>query len=230
MLMMAIASDNPLMIECVLSYCHNPNAVNYDGYNALTQAVVLGKYATASLLLESNKFDVNFGNPYPPNLGFTAFHYACMKTDSAFCRLLHQYHADINKKAACGQPPIVTAVSQGKCALVAWLLEVGADVRWVDPNDGTTLLTIAVLNECTDLIELLIQYRAPFKLTNQVMKTMEDDNITKLVNGYLGRKAALNALLLGTHDRLGATSPLQLYANHALYDAYPFRIIYDMVS
>jgi ankyrin repeat protein len=227
-LMEAIIAAADDMVRSVLTYDIDYDAVNADGYTALVLAVVNGNYHIIWLLLEMGHFDIEFVNPYPPDRGYTALHYASIRHDPAICQLLIQYGANINRRSASGDTPLSLAVGFNRLSVVRWLLSKGADIRWTDPSGDKTLLMLAIFIEDYNLLDLLIEKRAPFSKNRDIMQHIEDSKIVNLLAEYDRRTITFTSFLMGTLPRLGRASPLytSMVAN-VLYEPQLFRHIYE---
>jgi len=111
------------------------------------------KDATSLRALLGKKVNVN--SPQPD--GTTALHWAVYWNDVESAKLLLRAGADPMARNRFGATPLSEAANSGNGALVAALLEAGADARALTTDDGETVLMTAARAGSVDAVRLLIE-------------------------------------------------------------------------
>jgi len=103
------------------------NYVGADGWTALLMSVANGEEKTAEYLLQKAA-DPDISTKH----GATPLHFASKYGKFNLCKLLFDYHADINKRDIDGVTPLMLAARFGHNSIVKLLIQYGADAQLVD--------------------------------------------------------------------------------------------------
>jgi ankyrin repeat protein len=171
-LSLAATNGNARMIETLIKDGADPNAALPEGETILMTAARTGDEASVRMLLAH---DANV-NAKELTLGETALIWAAAENHPAAVRALIERGADRNAKSNVlslapfqwvtsgmvsttlprgGWTPLMYAARQNAADAARALAESGADLNQTDP-DGTTALTIAIINAHFDLAAMLL--------------------------------------------------------------------------
>ena len=133
----------PLLLLCALSL--------YAADSRLSEAAMNGDTATVRSLL-AQKADVNA----PQGDGSTALHWAAYREDLDMVKQLLATGADVKAATREGAiTPLFMACTNGNAAIIAALLDAGADANSVKAN-GTTALMTAAASGSVDAVKVLL--------------------------------------------------------------------------
>lgn len=136
MLKFASSGDEYLNNLKELFKIRNPD-INYiasDGWTALLISVANGEKKTAEFLLQKAA-DPAITTKH----GAAPLHFASKYGNLALCKLLLNYHADVNQPDIDGSTPLMMAARFGHNAIVKELIQHGADPELIDVKQKTAL-------------------------------------------------------------------------------------------
>ncbi|KAJ4802967.1 Ankyrin repeat protein [Rhynchospora pubera] len=147
------ASGEFYLLDKILRYTVDINAVDKDGLTAIHRAILCKKQAIVNYLLR------NSANPFiRDNEGATLMHYAVHTASSETIKILLLYNVDINLSDHDGWTPLHLAVQAQRTDIVKLLLIKGAD-QSIKNNDGLTPLQLCLYSghnvRIFELIKLL---------------------------------------------------------------------------
>jgi len=93
-------------------------------------------------------------------------HFATKDKQEEVAKLLISYGADINAQDETGKPPIFHALRNPYLKITKLLLTNKANIK-----DNPELLTIAVLNKCTEIVEVLLEHGADVNTSDEWGRT-----------------------------------------------------------
>lgn len=162
----AIETDNPLVIQSLLSRGFDPNTVNPKGLPALMLAIKLSANKATKLLLEQPSLRVEVRSPEDESpLMLAAF-----VGDVDLCAVLIAKDADVNKT---GWTPLHYAATNAHIPVVRLLLENFAYIDAASPN-GSTPLMMAAMYGNSSTVKLLLEAGADPSLKNSKGLTAMD--------------------------------------------------------
>jgi hypothetical protein len=162
----AIETDNPLVIQSLLSRGFDPNTVNPKGLPALLLAIKLSANKATKLLLEHPSLRVEVRSPEDESpLMLAAF-----AGDVDLCAVLIAKDADVNKT---GWTPLHYAATNAHIPVVRLLLENFAYIDAASPN-GSTPLMMAAMYGNSSAVKLLLEAGADPSLKNSKGLTAMD--------------------------------------------------------
>ncbi len=173
----AISTENSELIEALLEKGAKVDSRDGEGKTPFDLTIGLGKAALFKIFLEKgNVADIN--QKYPDLQEATLLHIAVMEDNSDLLKLLLEKGAQVNVKDKEDKTPIDLAAEKGKTALLKVFLEKGnvADInqKYTGRNDDATLLHIAVMEDNSDLLKLLLEKEAKVDSMNKGNKTPID--------------------------------------------------------
>ena len=117
------------------------NHVASNGWTALLISVANGEVRTAKYLLQKAS---------APNLatkhGAAPLHFASKYGNKSLCKLLLDYHADVNQQDIDGATPLMKAAELGHSAIVKLLVQYGANIQLSDNKDQTAFAYATIGN------------------------------------------------------------------------------------
>ncbi len=128
------------------------NAPGKDGTPALHWVVRVDDLETARMLIQAGA-NAKLADRY----GVTPLYIACTNGNAAMVRLLLDAGADANSADPTGETPLMTASKVGDLESVKVLLDRGAKVDTTDPTFQQTALMIAVRENRSDVVRLLVE-------------------------------------------------------------------------
>ena len=132
--------------------------------------------------------------------GMTALHWAAMKDDADLAQLLLYAGANVRATTRIGAyTPLVLAAKQGSAAVMAPLLEAGADAN-APTSNGTTPLMLASASGSVDAVRLLLDHGADVNAKESVR------NLTAAMFAAASNRAPVLELLAKSGADLEATS------------------------
>ena len=156
---LAAQYDHAEVCEALIAHGLSPNERDNAGNTPLHSAALLARRRSTTVLLNHG------ANPNARGyLGWTPLHVAASGAvakdgaDPELCRLLVSRGADVNARTAEGVTPIFHAATQQDSAVVATLLDLGADPR-IAQQDGSTVLRAAVLGGSPTVLKMLLDRR-----------------------------------------------------------------------
>ncbi|HMP88898.1 MAG TPA: ankyrin repeat domain-containing protein [Kiritimatiellia bacterium] len=189
---LAVSSEDPAIIESLLSYKANLEARDKHGETPLLTAVRLGKLGSISLLLDRGADMDARGRE-----GETAVAIAAENGHADIIRFLAARGADIDAGDDIGRTPLIGAAARNHLEAVHSLIELGADVQRRTKNSHDALY-YSILKASPDIIDLLIQHGANATNTYGVIKwtalhSAAWDNRIDLVDTLLKHGADIEA-------------------------------------
>ena len=169
-LMVAAECGNKKIVELLLEYGADINAVDNNGYTPLRLAAASGYKKICQLLIEKGA-DINSVDEY----GCTPLHLAAEIGKTEICQLLIEKGADINAVDNNGFTPLRNAAIYGYKEICQLLIEKGADVNAVDNLFGSTPLHCAAANGNKKICQLLLEKGADINAVDNDGKTPLDD-------------------------------------------------------
>ena len=154
----AIKRDDPQRLTALLRQGADPNIVNAEGQTGLYEALRDGSLATAMVLVNWPKTDVNRLNAR----GESALMLACLQGHGELAEKIIKRGGDINKT---GWTPLHYASTSGHLPIMQRLLSEYAYIDAESPN-GTTPLMMAARYGTTLSVKLLIDEGADVFLKN----------------------------------------------------------------
>ena len=154
----AIKRDDPQRLTALLRQGADPNSVNAEGQTGLYEALRDGSLATAMVLVNWPKTDVNRLNAR----GESALMLACLQGHEELAEKIIKRGGDINKT---GWTPLHYAATSGHLPIMQRLLSEYAYIDAESPN-GTTPLMMAARYGTTLSVKLLIDEGADVSLKN----------------------------------------------------------------
>jgi ankyrin repeat protein len=139
-------------IRSLLQQKVDVNAPGKDGTPALHWVVRVDDLETANLLLRAGA-NVKFADRY----GVTPIYLACSNGNAAMIKLLLDAGADPNTVDPTGETALMTAAKIGSLESIKTLLDAGAKVDTVDATYRQTALMIAVRENHTDIVRVLVE-------------------------------------------------------------------------
>ncbi|KAH0536550.1 hypothetical protein FGG08_006580 [Glutinoglossum americanum] len=142
---------NKYIVQQLLQHGASVNAKSSYGKTALHIAAYEGYKALVRLLLDSGAL-VNEHD----SEGWTPLYWAAYEKHKPIVQLLLDYSADINAHRPDGWTPLYRAAYGGDIEMLKILLEKGADTEIPETETGQTPLQIALSNNHTKAVQLLI--------------------------------------------------------------------------
>lgn len=155
----AIAQDNPVKIQELMSRGFDANTVDAKGQHGVYIAVGDGSLKVAKMLVNWPQTDVNKLNLKDES----PLMLAALKGYLDLAEMLIKKGADVNKT---GWTPLHYAASKGNLQIISLLLESSAYIDATSPN-GTTPLMMAAMYGTPAAVNLLLQEGADPQLKNQ---------------------------------------------------------------
>ena len=141
-------------LRALLDQKADVNASSADGSSALLWLARVDDLEMARLLIQAGA-DATRPNSY----GVTPLYLACSNGNADMIRLLLDAGADPNGPDPTGEMPLMTAARIGDPAAVGVLLDYGAIVDAKDPEFQQTALMIAVRENHTPVVQMLVEGR-----------------------------------------------------------------------
>jgi ankyrin repeat protein len=139
-------------VRALLAQKADANASSADGSSALLWLVRVDDLEMARLLIQAGA-DATRPNRY----GVTPLYLACSNGNAEMIRLLLDAGVDPNAPDPTGETPLMTAARIGDPAAVGVLLDYGAIVDAKDPEFQQTALMIAVRENHTPVVQMLVE-------------------------------------------------------------------------
>ncbi|KAH8623206.1 hypothetical protein IG631_22363 [Alternaria alternata] len=146
-------------IVALLQRGFDPGRRDARGRTPLFVAAETGsKAAVEQLLKHGSSMEERTDERHVRFTGFTALHIAAENGHVAIVKILLDRGAAINSQNPYHNTPISSAVRSGQTEVVQVLLDAGADRTFHNTGslDSTTLMSIAVLHERIDMVQLLL--------------------------------------------------------------------------
>ncbi|MDA3837449.1 MAG: ankyrin repeat domain-containing protein [Candidatus Delongbacteria bacterium] len=171
----AASKGNLEMLKYFIKKGLDVNAKSVAGQTPMLYAVARNNVEVIKLLKEQNA-DINYVDEHEQNLLFIA----ALRNAKESLELLLSYGLDINSKDKYNQTPLKNAVFSGK-EMVEFLLKNGAEpapIECMNGNickiEGRTPLHNAMSSNDVEVVQLLIDYKAPVNI-------QDEDGITPLI-------------------------------------------------
>ncbi|WP_028330041.1 ankyrin repeat domain-containing protein [Brachyspira alvinipulli] len=183
-LMQQKSADSAKVMEKIITNI-NKNTLNrlVNGKNALIIAVGNSYIDTVKVLL-TNGADVNFAD----NDGWTSLMYAANNGDIELAKLLIENKANVNAKSYEEKTPLLYAmnspIESSRNDMINLLIENKANIN-VEDSNGLSPLTVAVMNNDTELTKLLIANKANLSVVTKdgeslIEYAINNDNVDLL--------------------------------------------------
>ena len=156
---LAAGFDLENAIVALLQRGFDPGRRDVYGRTPLLVAAETGSKAVVEQLLKhGSSMEERTDERYDRIVGCTALHLAAINGHVAVVRLLLDRGAAINSQSSDHDTPISDAVRSGQTEVVQVLLDARADRTFHNTGslDSTTLMSIAVVNEDIDMVQLLL--------------------------------------------------------------------------
>ena len=169
--------NTPLMLAAKVNQCDairvlldagaDVNACGNKGSTACHQAASMGHEKALDLLVNRGaKLSLE------PSEGGSVLHWACHGDSTTMVgRLIYKYNMPVDVVDVHGGTPLFTALFMKRTDLVTFLLEHGASPKTTTPEDGSTLLHIAVEHGSLADVKLLIAFGADPQAKDKEGKT-----------------------------------------------------------
>ncbi|RSL52513.1 hypothetical protein CEP54_010853 [Fusarium duplospermum] len=159
-------SDEPDIVELLLSKGANSQVSDGDGWTPVILATERRRLGTVEALLNHNPANINAGDKH----GETPLHFATAKGYVEIMDLLLERGADIDKPDNDGETPLHCASRRGNDVSATFLLQKQANVDKTD-DKGETPLYKAARRGHTEVIEALLEGNPAINLTDNDGKT-----------------------------------------------------------
>jgi uncharacterized protein len=162
-LIQAVRSQDPKLIESLLTQGVDVNATQPDGATALHWAAYHDDQQTTDRLIRAGA-KVNA----PNELGATPLWLAAVHGGAAVIERLLSAGADANVALPSGETPLMTAARAGDVHAVTLLLAHGADVNAKERVRGQNALMWAVAEHHLDVVSVLLAHRPDLRARSEV--------------------------------------------------------------
>jgi ankyrin repeat protein len=163
MLYLAAKYGKPRIAAQLMAKRVNIHQKNYLGETALLVAIQQDQLTIARALLKAG------ANPHIKDENNNSpMGYALSKKDLSFVKMLIAKKVNINKISDSKESPLMTAVKSENIPLVKLLISNGVRQKTVDKETGNTPLHIAVAQEDTTILQLLLAAKADVNAANKL--------------------------------------------------------------
>jgi len=190
----AIVAGDLDRVRYLAAHGAHVDAVDGDGYPALTNATRFGFIDVATFLAE-HKADVNGTD----RSGWTPLMYAAWDDQPAMIDMLLKHGAKLDATEHEGLTPIAIAVQNAKPKAARALLDAGADVNAPVAKGGYSPLMLAAISGSTEVAAMLIERGAKVNAANA-------GGVTALMIAAAGNRSAIVGFLLKSGADVNARS------------------------
>lgn len=155
-LLLAINFNSNLIAERLVRNGANINAMDKDGFCAVSRAIQKGNLPLAELMVTSFKPNLNVGNAVE---NANPLQIAVLQGQQVIADRMIAAEANVNFRCFGNRTVLYDAIKSGNLAMVQFLLDRKAELNIVD-NKGISPMSLAIEAGRQDMVALLIKYGA----------------------------------------------------------------------